>query len=129
MPPRLDHTIVLARDNQRGAEFLAGVLGVDVGPRSGPFVPVRLENGVTLDFQTVPGLPERSAHYAFLVSDAEFDQCFARLEASGTAYFADPFLRRPGSINHDDGGRGVYFLDPTGTTMELITRPYGGWHA
>ena len=126
MPPRLDHTIVLARDNQRGAQFLAGILGVDVGPPFGPFVPVRLADGVTLDFKTVPGHSERFAHYAFLVTEDEFDQCFARLLASGTTYYADPFLRRPGRINHDDGGRGVYFLDPTGNTMELITRPYGG---
>ena len=125
MPPRLDHTIVLARDNRAGAEFLASVLGVDVGPPVGPFVPVRLADGVTLDFQTVTGHLER-AHYAFLVTESEFDQCSARLQSSGTACYADPFLRWPGEINRHDGGRGVYFLDPTGNTMELITRPYGG---
>lgn len=126
MPPRLDHTIILARDNRSGAAFLAGILGVAVGPPFGPFVPVRLADGVTLDFQTVTGHFERHAHYAFRVTESEFDQCFARLRASGASYYADPFLRQPGQINHDDGGRGVYFLDPTGNTMELITRPYGG---
>lgn len=127
MPVRLDHTIVLARNNKQGAEFLANILGVDVGPTLGPFVTVPLANDVTLDFYTVEGHSEELAHFAFLVSEDEFDECFDRLKTSGVAFYADPHLSLRGDINRNDGGRGVYFLDLTGNTMEIITRPYGGW--
>lgn len=126
---RLDHTIVVARDNRRGAEFLAAILGLEVGPPTGPFVPVTLADGVTLDFLTVRGHTERLAHYAFLIGEDEFDECFGRIEAAGVEYYADPHLRLRGQVNRHDGGRGVYFQDPTGNTMELVTRPYGGWPA
>ena len=106
---------------------LAGILGLEVGPTMGPFVPVSTANGVTLDFYSVPGHHEQLAHYAFLVSEEEFDAAFARIEALGVTYYPGPSMDRPGEINHHDGGRGLYFFDPTGNTMELITVPYGGW--
>lgn len=127
MSVQLDHTIVTARDNHASAEFLAHILGLDVGQQTGPFVPVVTANGVTLDFYTVEDHTETLAHYAFLVSEGEFDTSLARLEATGVIYYPGPHLDRPGEINHNDGGRGLYFLDPTGNTMEIITRPYGGW--
>ena len=126
MSIQLNHTVVLAHDRQQGAEFLAHVLGLEVGPPAGPFVPVTTANGVTLDFYSVPGHTETLAHYAFLVSEEEFDQGLARLRAAGVTYYPGPRLERPGEINTNDGGRGLYFLDATGNTMELITRPYGG---
>lgn len=126
MPVELNHTVVLARDNRQGADFLASILGVEVGPKMGPFITMPLANNVTLDFYTVDVRPEALAHFAFLVSEREFDECFERLETLGVAFYADPQLSRSGAINHHDGGRGVYFLDPTGNTMEIITRPYGG---
>lgn len=127
MPVELNHTIVHSRDNRESAEFLAQLLGLTVGTEWGPFIPVVLANGVTLDFATVPAASITVQHYAFLVSEADFDIAFEQIEAQGIAYYADPHMKHPGEINHNDGGRGVYFPDPSGHGMELITRPYGGW--
>ncbi|MBT2367404.1 VOC family protein [Streptomyces sp. ISL-10] len=124
MSVEFNHTIVLARDNRESAEFLAHVLGLELGQEWGPFIPLPLSNGVTLDFVTVDHeVPLQ--HYAFLVSEDEFDGIFRRIEEAGVTYFADPHGKQPGEINHNDGGRGMYFLDPAGHGMEVITRPYG----
>ncbi|MFE0536083.1 VOC family protein [Streptomyces nigra] len=125
MTVRLDHTIVAAHDKQASARFLADVLGLEVGPHYGPFVPVRIPNGVTLDFLDSPGAVTPQ-HYAFLVSEDEFDAIFARIRQAGLTYWADPHHRRPGEINRNDGGRGVYFEDPVGHSLEILTVPYGG---
>jgi catechol 2,3-dioxygenase-like lactoylglutathione lyase family enzyme len=126
MSVQFDHTIVPARDNRESAEFMAHTLGLEVGAAWGPFVPVTTSNGVTLDFAAVPAESIVMQHYAFLVSDEEFDAAFARIRQAGIAYYADPHLTRPGEINHNHGGRGVYFMDPAGHGLEIITRPYGG---
>ena len=120
MSVELNHTIVCVTDREKSAEFLAGILGLRTEPVDGPFVPIRLANGVTLDFLTVDEVTGQ--HYAFLVGEDEFDAAMARLRESGTAYFADPFHRQPDEINHLHGGRGVYFADPDGHNMELLTR-------
>ncbi|MFD7908126.1 VOC family protein [Kitasatospora sp. NPDC059747] len=125
MPVELNHTIVHARDNRESAEFLAGILGLEVGPEWGPFIPVATSNGVTLDFASVPEESITMQHYAFLVSDDEFDAAFDRIGRAGITYYADPRMKQPGEINHHHGGRGLYFLDPAGHGMEIITRPYG----
>jgi catechol 2,3-dioxygenase-like lactoylglutathione lyase family enzyme len=120
----LNHTIVHARDAQASAAFLADILGVGAPVPFGPFHGVVLDNGVTLDFLTT----DRALtieHYAFLVSEEEFDRIFGRVQARGLAYWADPGHREPGRINHHDGGRGVYWNDPDGHYLEIITRPYG----
>jgi catechol 2,3-dioxygenase-like lactoylglutathione lyase family enzyme len=114
----LNHTIVTARDNRASAEFLAGILGLTVGEPVGPFVPVELANGVTLDFMNRDVSPQ---HYAFLVSEEEFDAALARLRAAGVQTFADPFHEEPDRINTECGGRGVYFDDPAGHAMEILT--------
>lgn len=126
MTIELNHVVVLARDNIEGARFLADILGLEAGPPLGPFIPVVLSNQVTLDFYSVPGHVEALAHYAFLVAESEFDACLGRLRRAGVVFYSGPRLDRADEINHQDGGRGLYFLDPTGNTMELITRPYGG---
>ena len=125
MPVELNHTIVHSRDRQQSAEFLAHILGLEISPVFGPFLPVSTGNAVTLDFATTPEESIVAQHYAFLVSDAEFDAAFARIQEAGIDYYADPHLQRPNEINHNDGGNGVYFLDPSGHIMEIITRPYG----
>lgn len=125
MSIQLNHTIVHARDNRASAEFLAGILGLTAGDTWGPFVPLELSNGVTLDFATVPAESIVMQHYAFLVTEREFDGVFRRIQDAGLTYYADPHMKQPGEINHHDGGRGVYFLDPAGHGMEAITRPYG----
>ncbi|MET9885493.1 VOC family protein [Streptomyces sp. NPDC006430] len=125
MAVELNHTIIHSRNNRESAEFLANILGLRVGTQWGPFVPVDTGNGVTLDFATVPSGTITAQHYAFLLSEEEFDVSFEKIRAGGVPYFADPHMKRPGEINHNDGGRGVYFLDPSGHGMEIITRPYG----
>jgi len=124
MSVELNHTI-LCRDNRESAEFLAHVLGLEVGVEWGPFVAVTTGNGVTLDFAAVPAESITVQHYAFLVPDEEFDAALARIRQAGIAYYADPQLKQPGEINHHHGGRGLYFQDPAGHGMEIITRPYG----
>ena len=124
MSIELNHTIVLAHDNRTSAEFLAGILGLEVGEEWGPFVPLATSNGVTLDFMTV-GHDVPVQHYAFLVSEEDFDGIFQRIQEADLTYYADPHGRQPMEINHNHGGRGVYFPDPAGHGMEVITRPYG----
>jgi catechol 2,3-dioxygenase-like lactoylglutathione lyase family enzyme len=121
----LNHTIVHATDKQASAEFLAGILGLEAGPPWGPFYPVKVANGVELDFTDVGDQPLTPGHYAFLVSDDEFDGIFTRIKEAGLEFRADPHGGGVGEINHHDGGRGVYFPDPDGHLMETITRPYG----
>jgi catechol 2,3-dioxygenase-like lactoylglutathione lyase family enzyme len=120
----LNHTIVLSRDRQLSAEFMTSILGLEIGAPWGPFLPVETSNGVTLDFAHSEHVITPQ-HYAFLVSEEEFDAIFQRIQQAGITYYADPELNQPGQINHRDGGRGVYFLDPDGHSLEAITRPYG----
>ncbi len=124
MPIQLNHTIVHARDSLASATFLAEILGLAPPARFGPFHGVALDNGVTLDFISHDG-DMLIAHYAFLVSEEEFDAIFGRIRARGLPYWADPGHQQPGRINHNDGGRGVYWNDPDGHYLEIITRPYG----
>ncbi|MGV9454498.1 VOC family protein [Streptomyces sp. NPDC003635] len=121
---QLNHTAVYASDRQLSAEFLATILGLEVGAPFGPFLPVDLGNGVTLDYYEMRAEPIQSQHYAFLVPDDRFDTMIARLEAVGVTYYADPGHTEPGRVNHLFGGRGAYFDDPDGHNMEIMTRPY-----
>lgn len=125
MSVELNHTIVHARNNRESAEFLAGILGLEAGAEWGPFVPVATANGVTLDFASSPAESITTQHYAFLISEEEFDAAFERIRQAGITYYADPHMKQPGEINHHYGGRGLYFLDPAYHGMEIITRPYG----
>ncbi len=122
MTVELNHLIVPARDRERSAKFLAGILGLKPGDPWGPFVPVSV-GSVTVDFEDAEEI--RSMHLAFLVGDEEFDAARARLRDGDVRTYADPFRRQPDSINHLYGGRGVYFDDPDGHFFELITAPYG----
>lgn len=125
MAIQLNHTIVPANDAEASAKFLAEILGRDAPVRFGPFWAVSLDNGVTLDFQrSDEEIPIE--HYAFLVSEGEFDAIFARIRAHGLRYWSDPMHHHPFEINRNDGGRGLYWNDPNGHYLEIITRPYGG---
>lgn len=124
MPVQLNHTIVASRDKRESARFLAEILGLPEPTPFGPFLAVQADNDVTLDFMDVRG-PIASQHYAFLVTEDEFDQILGRIRERGLQYWADPGHTRAGEINHNDGGRGVYFADPDGHNLEAITRPYG----
>jgi catechol 2,3-dioxygenase-like lactoylglutathione lyase family enzyme len=124
MAAQLNHTIVWCRDKSRSAAFLTRILGCMPAVRSYNFMVVQLANGVSLDFLEKSGAID-SQHYAFLIDEREFDAAFARIRAEGVKYWADPARSRPNEINHNDGGRGVYFEDPDGHLLEIITRPYG----
>lgn len=126
MPIELNHTIVLSRDREKSARFVADILGLEVGEPMGPFLPVVTGNSVTLDFMAVEeGTAISPQHYAFLVPEEEFDGILARILKSGVEIWADPARKHPERINRNDGGYGVYFPDPTGHFLEVITRPYG----
>ncbi|MFC4498667.1 MULTISPECIES: VOC family protein [Streptomyces] len=121
---QLDHHAVYATDRRLSAEFLAAILGLAVGAPFGPFLPVDLGNGVTLDYYEKRDEPIQSQHYAFLVPEEQFDGMIARLEAVGVTYYADPHHTEPGRTNQLFGGRGAYFADPDGHNIEILTRPY-----
>jgi catechol 2,3-dioxygenase-like lactoylglutathione lyase family enzyme len=124
MTVKLNHTIVHARDKRESAEFLAHILGLTEPFAFGPFLCVQTGNEVTLDFfETDDDI--QTQHYAFLVSESEFDAIFGRIEARGLTYWADPARTQANRINRNDGGRGCYFEDPAGNLLEIITRPYG----
>jgi catechol 2,3-dioxygenase-like lactoylglutathione lyase family enzyme len=120
----LNHTIVWCRDKQKSATFLADILGLSAPTRFGPFLVVELANGVSLDFHEMDGEVAHQ-HYAFLLSEDEFDDVFGRVRERRLQHWGDPGRERAGEINHNDGGRGVYFEDPDGHLLEIITRPYG----
>jgi catechol 2,3-dioxygenase-like lactoylglutathione lyase family enzyme len=120
MAIELNHTIVPARDPEASAQFLASILGLEVDPPAAHFTPVTLTNRVTLDYDQASDFG--SHHYAFLVSEGEFDAAFARIQQSGITYYADPGCRQAGQIYHSKGGRrGTYFRDPNGHLMEILT--------
>lgn len=128
MGVELNHTIVACSDKRRSAEFLTGILGLPPASGFGRFLVVSTDNGVSLDFAQTDG-EIATQHYAFLVGESEFDAAFERIIDRGLPHWADPGRTRPGEINRNDGGRGVYFADPDGHLMEIITRPYGSGRA
>ena len=126
MPAQLNHHIVHARDPEASARFMTEILGLPPATRFGPFLVVEADNGVSLDFmQTDDERYLVPNHYAFLVAEDEFDVIFGRIQERGLDYYADPHGHEKGEINPHDGGRGVYWADPDGHWLEIITRPYG----
>lgn len=124
MPAQLNHTIAWCRDQHKSAHFLAQILGLPPPRRFMRFLVVDLANGVSVDyFETTE--PVALQHLAFLVSEEEFDGVLARIRERVPQIWADPARTQPGQINHHFGGRGVYFQDPDGHLLEVITRPYG----
>jgi catechol 2,3-dioxygenase-like lactoylglutathione lyase family enzyme len=125
MAIQLNHTIVHARDREASARFLSEMLGLPAPEPFGPFLVVQAANGVSLDFIESEG-PISCQHYAFLVSESEFDTIYGRILERGLPHWADPRKQQPNQYNTHDGGRGVYWEDPSGHYLEIITRPYGG---
>ena len=122
MAVQLNHTIVPAHDKVASATFLAEILGLEPPTPFGPFMCVETANGVSLDYSDGDAAIE-PIHYAFLVSDEDFDAIFARITDRGLTYWADPGHMLANVINNH--GRGFYFEDPSGHNMEVLTRPYG----
>ena len=116
----LNHTIVPARDKEASARFFAQIFGLKYeGPMS-HFAPVRVNDQLTLDFDDANSFEVH--HYAFHVSDEEFDLIFKRVQEAGIAWGSDPWSRENRRLNTRKGGRGVYFCDPNGHVLELLTR-------
>jgi catechol 2,3-dioxygenase-like lactoylglutathione lyase family enzyme len=124
MTVTLNHTIVAARDHEKSALFLTELLGLEAPFRLGPFAAVTVGDQLTLDFMKTDE-DVVSQHYAFLVSETEFDEIFARIKARNLQYWADPHQTKRDQINQWDDGRGVYFEDPNGHLLEILTRCYG----
>ncbi len=125
MPISFNHTIVAAKDKQKSAAFFAELFGLPSPTPFGHFLVVRLEHHASLDYADAGAEEIPPQHYAFLVSEDDFDEIYSRIRSRALEHWADPRGARPGEINHNDGGRGVYFRDPAGHYLEIITRPYG----
>ena len=125
--PKLNHTIVHSKDPRASADFFTHLFGLPAARPFGPFLDVELANGVTLAYLDAGDMEPQTQHYAFLVTETEFDQIFGRVKERRLGYWADPGMSQEGKINHHFGGRGVYFQDPSGHLMEIITKPYGNW--
>ena len=128
MTIRLDHTIVPAKDKVPSAEFFAEIFGLTV--KWGHFAEVQINESLTFAFADEPeqwgglGFDPRagqSHHYAFHVSDVEFDAIFGRVMVKGLPYGSGPFSHTDGEINTRRGGRGFYFEDPNGHLLEVMT--------
>jgi len=124
MAVELNHTIVHSYDKYEAAKFMSEILGLPEPEPFAKFLVIKTSNGVSLDFVETREKFEPQ-HYAFLVSEEEFDEIFERIKKRGLKYWADPKRQRPGEINTHYGGRGVYFEDPSGNFLEVITKPYG----
>ena len=123
MSAALDHMIVFARDRDASAAFLADMLGAPPPTKAGHFTQVAIDHGLMVDFMNAPG-NVATQHYAFLVSEAQFDASFAKIRAREQTYWADPYRRRPNEVEALGGrGRLVYFEDPSGHFLEIRTLP------
>jgi catechol 2,3-dioxygenase-like lactoylglutathione lyase family enzyme len=123
MTVTFNHTIIAAKDRNESAQFFRELLELPEAPSWGPFINIQLPDGVLLQFAEPP-VEIQMQHYAFLVDDELFDRAYRQLCDRDIEHWADPQMQRPGEINNGHGGRGVYFKDPAGHAIELITRPY-----
>lgn len=124
MSIELNHTIVWCRDKVRSSGFMTEILGLPPARPFMHFLVVETANGVSLDFFQKEG-EVSTQHYAFLVGEDDFDAIYGRIRERALPHWADPARQKPHEINRHDGGRGVYFQDPDGHLLEIITRPYG----
>ncbi|TVT18914.1 VOC family protein [Amycolatopsis acidiphila] len=123
MSAKFNHTIIAAKDRHESARFFRELFEAEEAPSWGVFTNILLDDGVLLQFAEPP-VEIQMQHYAFLVDDELFDRAYARIRDRGIEHWADPHLKRSGETNTEHGGRGVYFKDPSGHGIEMITRPY-----
>lgn len=121
MPITLNHTIVPARDKQAAAKLFAEIFSLKVGTADTYFAPVRLNDALTFLFSDEG--PFESHHYAFHVSESEFDTIFDHVKKAGLTYGSAPWSPDDRKLNDWNGGRGVYFATPDGHLLELMTVP------
>ena len=118
----LNHTIVPSHDNVASAKFYARVFGFEFVKEWGHFAVVKVNPTLSLDFQVTKSFSK--SHYAFKVNDQQFDEILQRIRNEGVSYGSGPYSVEDGKINHNFGGRGVYFRDPNGHILEIITKDY-----
>ena len=123
MSVSFNHTIIASTDRAAQVQFYCDLFEVPEAASWGPFRNIQLPDGVLLQFAEPP-VEIQMQHYAYLVDDDLFDRAYARLCAQGVEHWADPQFKRPGETNTEHGGRGVYFKDPSGHGIEILTRPY-----
>jgi catechol 2,3-dioxygenase-like lactoylglutathione lyase family enzyme len=121
MPITLNHTIVPSHDKERSAQFFARIFGLNYGGPVGHFAQVRVNGDLAFDWDNREQF--EGHHYAFVVTDAEFDEIFNRLRAERIAYGSGPGSSTDGQTNRRRGGRGLYFSDPDGHLLEIMTVP------
>lgn len=123
IPAAFNHTIIASKDRHESARFYLELIEASEAESWGPFINIMLDGGVMLQFAEPP-VEIQMQHYAFLVEDELFDRAYTRLVTWGVTHWADPQMTREGETNTGHGGRGVYFKDPAGHAIELITKPY-----
>ena len=123
MTVQFNHTILWVKDPAESAQFLADMLGRPAPTRFGPFHVVKTDNDVEVDF--MHGDDVHPQHYAFLVDEGTFDEVLGRIRERDLPFWGEPDKSMPGEFNTNDGGRGLYWEEPGGHFLEIITRPYG----
>ena len=118
----LNHTIVPSHDHVESAKFYARIFGFEFVKEWGHFAVVKVNSTLSLDFMVKNDFS--SNHYAFKVSESEFDEIFGRISSEGLTFGSHPYALENGETNTNDGGRGVYFKDPNGHVLEIITKDY-----
>jgi catechol 2,3-dioxygenase-like lactoylglutathione lyase family enzyme len=121
VPITLNHTIVPSHDKEGSAKFFARIMGLEAPGSAGHFVQVRVNGDLALDYDNRDSFDGH--HYAFHVSDQEFDEIFGRIKSEGVRFGSQPNAPANGEINTRRGGRGLYFADPDGHLMEIMTVP------
>jgi catechol 2,3-dioxygenase-like lactoylglutathione lyase family enzyme len=125
MMPVLNHHIVATHDKEATARYFSEILGLKEAVKLGEFAVLKVSGDTTLDFRDSDSDDFDRLHYAFLVTEAEFDEIFGRIRDRGIDFWSDPMHEDAGQVNNWDDGRGVYFNDPNGHRLEIITRAYG----
>lgn len=124
MTVQLDHLMVPSRDKLASAKLLAGLLGVPCSETGvGPFVPVYVNDGLTLDFDEWTG-PLPIIHYCFRVAPADFDAILGRIKTAGIPYRSSVHGPVDLQIDTQHGGRIVYWNEPNGHQWEMLTVSY-----
>lgn len=118
----LNHTIVPSNDNVESAKFYSRIFGFEFVKEWGHFAVVKVNQTLTLDFLTKDTFS--TLHYAFKVNDQQFDEILQRIKSENVSFGSGPSSVSDGNINNDHGGRGIYFPDPNGHILEIITRDY-----
>ena len=121
MPITLNHTIVPSHDKEKSSRWFARMFGLEYTGPVGHFAQVRVNGDLAFDWDNREHF--EGHHYAFVVTDDEFDAIFGRLKAESVAYGSGPNSSKDGDINHRRGGRGLYFSDPDGHLLEIMTVP------